>query len=265
MDSAPRHFEEAPTEKREMEIKPRLVEVKEKEGKMVKSSTRFEYDNAGRVSLKEKTYPRIEGKVSQIFGYDDKDRLISVNTYIEHKADWRYAEPVRHEGVLEKTYDGDSDRVVMEQYGKDGSTMGMTEYEYDKAGRKILEKRISFGWNGASETILSYEYDEQGRLIEMAERRPDFVNPLKYNYQYDEQGRVIREDRGFVGREEPFGSLVTSYNDGGLTTKLENIYYGKKIWDSESTKDKNGNLTRYQFHDFDKNRTEEVVYENTYE
>jgi len=265
MESTPRHFEEPSVEKREAERKPRLKDIKEMRGKEVVATTMFEYDAAGRVALKERKYPRSEGKTSQIFGYDERGRQTSVHTYIEYKGPLRN-DPgmIRHEGVLEKSYVGDTDLVQMESYGRDGSTTNMIEYEYDGNGRKIVARKTDFGSIGPKETITSYKYDDHGRPIEKVISEPD-ERPIKYEYLYDKNGRLVQENRGFVDSERRFGAVMTAYKDGGLTEINKNYYGTELVWTSTSKKDENGNLVGTKFENNDTGHVDEKVIVNTYE
>ena len=274
MDTEGRYIETPPVETRGKEKKPRLLQVVEKRGRGILSTTKFEYGAAGRVVMQERVYSggeTIAGKITRIYGYDGKGRETQVSNYLDRTARVRgVSETVHHEGVLDRTYLGETNLVQMESYGRDGSTTYMVEYEYDDQGRKISAKTTNFGPSyfssspGPRESLVSFKYDEQGRLIEEIRSDPD-ERPIKYNYKYDINGRLAQEDRGFVDSKEPFGSVITTYDDDGLTVKKENYYGGGLVWSQTSKKDKNGNLVSYEFHDKDRNYNDAMTYENKYE
>ena len=130
----------------------------------------------------------------------------------------------------------------------DGTTYGVTNYEYDEKGRPILQKesggtvsleynehdqivkRVRAAW-GQNDTTL-YTYDEQGRLIEQIFQSDGTSIWDKYTWEYNEHGDVIKRTI-----QTTFGFLDPPDN----TDTVVDVYV--KEYDA------NGNLTKVVYED----------------
>ena len=130
----------------------------------------------------------------------------------------------------------------------DGTTYGVTNYEYDEKGRPILQKesggtvsleyneqdqivkRVRAAW-GQNDTTL-YTYDEQGRLIEQIFQSDGTSIWDKYTWEYNEHGDVIKRTI-----QTTFGFLDPPDNTDTVVD-----FYVKEY-------DANGNLTKVVYED----------------
>ena len=131
----------------------------------------------------------------------------------------------------------------------DGTTYGVTTYEYDEKGRPILQKdaggTISLEYDeqdrivkrvraarGQNDTTW-YAYDEQGRLIEQIYKPADMNFWDKYTWEYDEYGDVTK------------CTIQTISLEGDSQTIVDTVIhtYANKEYDE------NGNLTKVVYGD----------------
>ena len=110
--------------------------------------------------------------------------------------------------VYFKQYDANGLLIQTGTINDDGTTYGVTTYEYDEKGRPILQKdsggtisleydeedriikRVRAWWTQNDTTW--YAYDEQGRLIEQIYKPDDMRVWDTYTWEYNEYGDVIK-------------------------------------------------------------------------
>ncbi len=256
----------------------RLVERRQMDGKRVAHTTRYEYDDKGRVARETETYWRdsgIKGKepfplstIARTYVYDDRGRLLMVGKRIE-KIVGRAGgeEKLVHEGNLEYSYDGDSEKPLKETYERDGNVSSVAELQYDDAGRLARRKETSFYWGKPTEKEERFSYDEQGRLKERQEIDSN-GDAYAYRIAYDKQGRVSKEERSYAGRkDEPFGVIDYAYSRDGRTTTATNLYSGEPVWTRVERRDEHGTVEESTHINFDKKQPAQQTnrYENVYE
>lgn len=148
-------------------------------------------------------------------------------------------------------YDANSLLVQTGNINADGTTYGVTTYEYDEKGRPILQKdaggtisleydeqdrivkRVRAWWTQNDTTL--YAYDEQGNLIEQIYQPADTSWWDKYTWEYNEYGDVIKR------------TVQTFTQEGDSQTIVDTVVhtYGNK----EKEYDENGNLTKVVYED----------------
>ena len=145
-------------------------------------------------------------------------------------------------------YDANGLLVQTGNINADGTTYGVTTYEYDEKGRPILQKdaggtisleydeqdrivkRVRAWWTQNDTTW--YAYDEQGRLIEQVYKPDDMRIWDTYTWEYNEYGDVIKRTI-----QSTFGFLDPPNN----TDTVVDVYV--KEYDA------NGNLTKAMYED----------------
>ena len=145
-------------------------------------------------------------------------------------------------------YDANGLLIQTGTINADGTTYGVTNYEYDEKGRPILQKEsggtVSLEYNeqdqivkrvratwGQNDTTL-YTYDEQGRLIEQIFQSDGTSIWDKYTWEYNEHGDVIKRTI-----QTTFGFLDPPDNTDTVVD-----FYVKEY-------DANGNLTKVVYED----------------
>lgn len=174
---------------------------------------RYEYDECGRRIITESLNVKSGGTVIYFDQYDAKGHLIQTGNI-----------------------------------NADGTTYGVTAYEYDEKGRPILQKdsggTISLEYDeedriikrvrnarGQNDTTW-YAYDEQGRLIEQVYKPDDMRIWNKYTWEYNEYGDVIKRTI-----QSTFGFLDPPNN----TDTVVNVYVKEY--------DENGRLIKITYED----------------
>ncbi|MBI4450206.1 hypothetical protein HY634_04045 [Candidatus Uhrbacteria bacterium] len=256
---------------------PRILETKwfDERG-AVRSVVTYGYDGDGRLTQEERRYgvgdpPR--GKITRTLEYDGRGRL----TYEYRQLEWvrppfpgeQDSGRVVHEGEYERVYEGDTDRVVLASYAKDGNTSWMQEHAYDDRGRLVRTRRTAFDYlrpdGSPDETVEEFSYDAQDRVIERRELSEH--RRVWYRNTYDESGQLSREDRGEVGSDTPFGSVRYAYADEGRTVITTNTYGGETIWVHRKRHDEHGTTIESRFTSYrrgKKDHTSVETYEHTY-
>ncbi len=148
-------------------------------------------------------------------------------------------------------YDANGLLIQTGNINADGTTYGVTTYEYDEKGRPILQKdaggtisleydeqdrivkRVRAWWTQNDTTL--YAYDEQGNLIEEIYKPADTSFWDKYTWEYDEYGDVTEY------------TVQTFSQEGDSQTIIDTVVhtYGNK----EKEYDENGNLTKVVYED----------------
>lgn len=150
-----------------------LVSIKEN-GQPV---TEFKYDDLNRLIQADSYLPGDQGMISQYFGYDSKNRLIS-------KSGGEYVENYEYNssGGLVTT-------ILHFKSVRDGYEWEQkTEFQYSK-GR--ISKGIIFSRDGVESGYINYKYDSRGNTIERTEYSVslDYKDLImsQFKYNYDEK------------------------------------------------------------------------------
>ena len=141
-------------------------------------------------------------------------------------------------------YDAKGHLIQTGNINTDGTTYGVTAYEYDEKGRPILQKdsvgTISLEYDeedriikrvrnarGQNDTTW-YAYDEQGRLIEQIYKPDDMRIWDTYTWEYNEYGdvikRTIQSTFGFLDPPNNTDTVVNvyvkEYDENGMLIKI---------------------------------------------
>ncbi len=147
-------------------------------------------------------------------------------------------------------------KLIFTSYSSDGYSDYWVEFNYDKSGKLIFEKR-----GGCNPYFKDYEYDEKGNLIYMKETTGDFVFENHYNLLYDEKGNLIQKTYN-NGEKERY-----LFNDRNKVVETI-IYDSDEIITLSHKYDENGNCIesssidsrdKYKF-DNDSNLIESIQY-----
>ena len=204
------------------------------DGKAVRSTITYQYDEGGRIA---------QMKSTGLYG-------------IVTTTDYEYDE---HGNVIRYT-----STTVTE--GREPTTdTGGYEYEYDTNGNMLSKTYLNDKGEPTGQKIL-YEYDEHNRLIKIIDTTPGY-NTLTTAYTYDESGNLVKENKTShyqgdteniqesyeytydangnvtVKKRSAPSEYVSEYTyDGANITKVyQDLGYG--FWDEKCfSYDKNGNL-----------------------
>lgn len=168
-------------------------------GALFVNTTRFTYDNAGKLTLVEN-------------GSDDTSRSFTQTEY--HY--WSYGA----NGKPEKMW-----RVVKHEAGMEGLDSMELRFVYDENGRLSEEHAYK---KGKETGFLYYYYDEAGNLTDIV-RYNTRANRLLPDlmFEYDEQGRILQKITTTSSMDLGYLIWRYIYNEKGLKTK-EALFDGKK-------------------------------------
>ena len=168
--------------------------------------------------------------------------------------------------VYFKQYDANGLLIQTGTINDDGTTYGVTTYEYDEKGRPILQKdsggtisleydeedriikRVRAWWTQNDTTL--YAYDEEGNLIEQIYKPADMNFWDKYTWEYNEYGDVIKRTIQTISLEGDSQNIVDTvvhtygnkeYDENGNLTK---VVYGDGSYDAYEY-DEAGNEIKY--------------------
>lgn len=173
------------------------------DGKAVRSTITYQYDEGGRIAQMKSTGPN--GTVTTTdYEYDEHGNVI------------RYTETT----VIE---------------GREPTTSSYEyEYEYDESGR-ILSKTTLTDEGEKRLEMITYTYDEQDRLVHKKILYLSWGNTYNYAYDYDDAGNLIKElqtiDYG-QGQSETVYSYEYTYNEDGHKSTKTYYAYGYTYTDT---------------------------------
>ena len=167
--------------------------------------------------------------------------------------------------VYFKQYDANGLLIQTGTINDDGTTYGVTTYEYDEKGRPILQKdsggtisleydeqdrivkRVRAWWTQNDTTW--YAYDEQGRLIEQVYKPDDMRIWDTYTWEYNEYGdvikRTIQTTFGFLDPPDNTDTVVDVYvKEYDANGRLIKITYEDGSYTAYEY-DENGNEIKY--------------------
>lgn len=136
-------------------------------------------------------------------------------------------------------------KVQREATVVDGELLSQREYEYDRSGRRILE-RGSYGSVEKPEGFyeIEYGYDQEGRLVRKTETQKD--EPMEGSgevtvteYRYDSNGRKIEESSRFtneIGDHDihPARSRYYYYDQNNRPIREEEVYFDVEDYEAHS-------------------------------
>lgn len=249
-------------------LKP-SIKIEKRDGE-ISRKTSFEYNKQGKVTKEISELGKSgRGKITEEYTYDKLGRVAATNFIFEGimpSGNKRVSK-----GEYGASYEGDSLNPSLESYSRNGSITEIKENKYDERGR-LVEREISSFPDGKESTKKEkFFYDEKGRLIEKQELNPNGPeSSYFFRNKHDVQGRLIKEERGIIGSNRPFGVIEHEYEEGGKLETATN-YYGtevkEKIWRTKSRFNDNGDEIEFEhvaYSDNKQNRTSKTVYEYIY-
>lgn len=204
------------------------------DGKAVRSTTTYQYDEGGRIAQMKSTGPY--GTVTTTdYEYDEHGNVIryTSTTVTEGR------EPTTDTGGYEYEYDANGNMLSKTYLNDNGEPTGQKIlYEYDEHNRLIKIIDTTPGYNTST---TAYTYDKSGNLVKETKTshyQGDTENIQEsYEYTYDVKGRVT------VKKSYPPSEYVSKYkyNGANVTKVYQDLGHG--CWDEKCfSYDKNGNL-----------------------
>ena len=204
------------------------------DGKAVRSTTTYQYDEGGRIAQMKSTGPY--GTVTTTdYEYDEHGNVIRyTSTTVTEGRD-----PITDAGGYEYEYDANGNMLSKTYLYYNGEPTGQKIlYEYDEHNRLIKIIDTTPGYNTST---TAYTYDKSGNLVKETKTshyQGDTENIQEsYEYTYDVKGRVT------VKKSYPPSEYVSKYkyNGANVTKVYQDLGHG--CWDEKCfSYDKNGNL-----------------------
>jgi hypothetical protein len=164
----------------------------------------FLYDNRGRLFEIRYTTDKILTE-KRVFNHD------------ESKSEMNILNPTGV--ILSKeitTYDNKKNIIEELKYVQDNASQ-KANYQYNQAGKKIEETKISFGNLSFHK---KYSYDSEGNLIQIMELTQDGKSYLGSEYKYDTKGNVI-EERWTKDATSEYSKKVHKYDTKDLLVETD--------------------------------------------
>lgn len=156
-------------------------------------------------------------KRKTIFKYDENGHIIFQED--------QELDPLNHPTRMTFIYEGDKlvERRSFTCYGPshdcDFEISGRGTYEYDEMGNEI--RSINYGKDGETTYLGEYEYDynDNGLVLERVYLKSGEVQK-RYENEYDDHGRIVKTLRTSYGDEQKEHLTSYEYNSIGLMSKL---------------------------------------------